>query len=106
MRDLSRLKSAMEDVDYVIHAAALKQVPTAEYNPDEAIKTNIKGAQNVIDASLASGVKKVIALSTDKAAAPINLYGATKLVSDKLFISSNNIRGKKISLFQLLDYGM
>ena len=98
VRDLSRLNSAMEDVDYVIHAAALKQVPTAEYNPDEAIKTNIKGAQNVIDASLASGVK-VIALSTDKAAAPINLYGATKLVSDKLFISSNNIRERKYLFF-------
>jgi UDP-N-acetylglucosamine 4,6-dehydratase (inverting) len=105
VRDLSRLKSAMENVDYVIHAAALKQVPTAEYNPDEAIKTNIKGAQNVIDASLASGVKKVIALSTDKAAAPINLYGATKLVSDKLFISSNNIRGKKNISFSVVRYG-
>ena len=105
VRDLSRLNSAMEDVDYVIHAAALKQVPTAEYNPDEAIKTNIKGAQNVIDASLASGVKKVIALSTDKAAAPINLYGATKLVSDKLFISSNNIRGKKNISFSVVRYG-
>ncbi len=105
VRDLSRLKSAMEDVDYVIHAAALKQVPTAEYNPDEAIKTNIKGAQNVIDASLACGVKKVIALSTDKAAAPINLYGATKLVSDKLFISSNNIRGKKNISFSVVRYG-
>ena len=90
----------MEDVDYVIHAEALKQVPTAEYNPDEAIKeTNIKGAQNVIDASLACGVKKVIALSTDKGCGSINLYGATKLVSDKLFISSNNIRGRKYLFF-------
>jgi FlaA1/EpsC-like NDP-sugar epimerase len=89
----------------VIHAAALKQVPTAEYNPDECIKTNIGGAQNVIDAALATNVKIVIALSTDKAAAPINLYGATKLVSDKLFIAANNIKGNKDLRFSVVRYG-
>ncbi len=90
VRDLPRLEMAMEGVDVVIHAAALKQVPAAEYNPFEAVKTNILGGQNVIDAALRRGVKRVIALSTDKAAAPINLYGATKLASDKLFIAANN----------------
>ena len=94
----------MEEVDYVIHAAALKQVPAAEYNPQEAIKTNIIGAQNVIESALACGVRKVIALSTDKAAAPINLYGS-KLVSDKLFISANNIRGNKNIKFSVVRYG-
>jgi UDP-N-acetylglucosamine 4,6-dehydratase (inverting) len=105
VRDLSRLKSAMENVEYVIHAAALKQVPTAEYNPFEAVKTNIIGAQNVIEASLSRNVEKVIALSTDKAAAPINLYGATKLASDKLFLSANNIRGNKKIKFSVVRYG-
>jgi UDP-N-acetylglucosamine 4,6-dehydratase len=105
VRDLPRLNLAMNKVDYVIHAAALKQVPTAEYNPFEAIKTNIIGAQNVIDASLTNNVKKVLALSTDKAAAPINLYGATKLVSDKLFTSANNIRGGNNILFSVVRYG-
>ena len=95
IRDKNRLATSMEGVDYVIHAAALKQVPILEYNPFEAIKTNILGAQNIIDAALANKVKKVIALSTDKATAPINLYGATKLASDKLFISANNYVGKK-----------
>ena len=95
VRDLPRLKLAMNEIDCVIHAAALKQVPTAEYNPIEFIKTNVIGAQNIIEASLNSKVKKVIALSTDKACAPINLYGATKLCSDKLFIAANNLSGKK-----------
>ena len=93
VRDLPRLKLAMEGVDIVIHAAALKQIPVCEYNPFEAAKTNILGGQNVIDASFECGVKKVVALSTDKACAPINLYGATKLTSDKLFIAANNYRG-------------
>ena len=100
IRDKDRLLMAFKKVDYVVHAAALKQVPTAEYNPFEFIKTNILGAQNIIEACIANNVKKVIALSTDKAAAPINLYGATKLASDKLFISANNITGKNRSLFQ------
>ena len=95
----------MENVDYVVHAAAMKQVPIAEYNPLEAVKTNIIGAQNVIECALQKGVKKVIALSTDKAAAPINLYGATKLVSDKLFISANNIKGNKNIKFSVVRYG-
>ena len=90
VRDFDRLKMAMKDVDIVIHSAAIKQVPTAEYNPFEAVKTNIIGGQYVIDAALQSGVEKVVALSTDKATAPINLYGATKLTSDKLFIAANN----------------
>ena len=94
VRDYHRLKMAMNGVDIVIHAAALKQVPACEYNPFEAVKTNIIGAQNVIDASISCSIKKVIALSTDKAAAPINLYGATKLASDKLFIAANNFKGK------------
>ena len=105
VRDESRLRLAMEDVDTVIHAAALKQVPTAEYNPFECIKTNVIGAQNVIEAAMAKGVKNVVALSTDKAAAPINLYGATKLCSDKLFIAANNIRGKRDLKFSIVRYG-
>jgi UDP-N-acetylglucosamine 4,6-dehydratase/5-epimerase len=105
VRDLSRLKRAMENVDIVIHAAALKQVPATEYNPFEAVKTNVLGAQNVIDAAIENGVKKVIALSTDKAAAPINLYGATKLTSDKLFITANNYRGTHDIKFSVVRYG-
>lgn len=105
VRDGARFKRACEGIDVIIHAAALKQVPTAEYNPDECIKTNIGGAQNVIDAALATNVKIVIALSTDKAAAPINLYGATKLVSDKLFIAANNILGDRDLRFSVVRYG-
>lgn len=105
VRDLARLHLAMRGVDYVIHAAALKQVPAAEYNPMECIKTNIHGANNVIDAALEHQVKKVIALSTDKAANPINLYGATKLASDKLFIAANNIRGEREIQFSVVRYG-
>jgi len=105
VRDLSRLRLAFDDIDIVVHAAALKQVPVTEYNPIEAIKTNILGAQNIIEASLYSNIKKVLALSTDKAAAPVNLYGATKLVSDKLFISANNLRGKRNIKFSLVRYG-
>lgn len=105
VRDLPRLQMAMEGVDAVIHAAALKQVPAAEYNPFEAIKTNVIGGQNVIDACRAQGVKKVIALSTDKAAAPINLYGATKLCSDKLFIAANNYAGGRDLRFSVVRYG-
>lgn len=105
VRDLSRLKSAMNSVDYVVHAAALKHVPIAEYNPMECIKTNINGAQNVIEASLECCVSHVIALSTDKAASPINLYGATKLASDKLFVAANNIRGGKDIRFSVVRYG-
>ncbi len=105
VRDFERLNLAMQDVDYVIHAAALKQVPAAEYNPMECIKTNINGAQNVIDAAIGNKVKKVIALSTDKAANPINLYGATKLVSDKLFTAANNIVGKGETRFSVVRYG-
>src|SRR4029077_17172671 len=95
VRDDARLRRAMEDIDIVVHAAALKPLPAAEYNPFEAVKTNVLGAQNVIDAALETGVKRVVALSTDKAAAPINLYGATKLCSDKLFIAANNIKGSR-----------
>lgn len=106
VRDRARLQRAMEGVDYVIHAAALKQVPACEYNPDEAIKTNIHGAQNVIDAALDSGsVKRVVALSTDKAVNPINLYGGTKLVSDKLFIAANAYAGSKDINFSIVRYG-
>jgi UDP-N-acetylglucosamine 4,6-dehydratase/5-epimerase len=105
VRDLSRLKRAFKNVDYVIHAAAMKHVHLAEYNPDECIKTNIGGAQNVIDASLATNVKGVVALSTDKACAPINLYGATKLTSDKLFVAANNIRGENLIKFSVVRYG-
>ena len=105
VRDYKRLEHAMEGVDYVVHAAALKQVPASEYNPAEFVKTNIIGAQNVIDACINGNVKKVIALSTDKAAAPINLYGATKLCSDKLFTSANNIIGKRKIVFSVVRYG-
>lgn len=105
IRDGARFRRACEGIDTIIHAAALKQVPTAEYNPDECIKTNIGGAQNVIDAALATNVKIVVALSTDKAAAPINLYGATKLVSDKLFIAANNIKGARDLRFSVVRYG-
>lgn len=105
VRDKERFKRACEDIDIIIHAAALKQVPAAEYNPDEFIKTNIGGAQTVIDAALETDVKVVIALSTDKAAAPINLYGATKLVSDKLFIAANNIKGWRNLRFSVVRYG-
>jgi UDP-N-acetylglucosamine 4,6-dehydratase (inverting) len=105
VRDGARFKRACEGIDVIIHAAALKQVPTAEYNPDECIKTNIGGAQNVIDAALSMDVKIVVALSTDKAAAPINLYGATKLVSDKLFIAANNIKGFRDLRFSVVRYG-
>ncbi len=105
VRDKERLKKAFYGVDFVIHAAALKHVPVAEYNPMECIKTNINGASNVIDAALEEGVKKVIALSTDKAANPINLYGATKLASDKLFIAANNIKGEREIAFAVVRYG-
>ncbi len=105
VRDKERLKRALEGVDYVIHAAALKQVPACEYNPAEAIKTNINGAQNVIDACLDTGVKKVVALSTDKAVNPVNLYGGTKLVSDKLFIAANAYSGSKDINFSIVRYG-
>lgn len=105
VRDLPRLNMAMQGVDVVIHAAALKQVPAAEYNPFEAIKTNVIGGQNVIDACLANSVSRVIALSTDKAAAPINLYGATKLCSDKLFVAANNFRGHHNIRFAVVRYG-
>lgn len=105
IRDLDRVRRALENVDYVIHAAALKQVPAAEYNPGEFIKTNINGAQNLIEACLDNGVKQVVALSTDKAAAPINLYGATKLCSDKLFVAANKYRGKRDLSFSIVRYG-
>ena len=105
VRDADRLHRAMEGVDVVIHAAALKQVPAAEYNPFECIKTNVLGAQNVIEACLDNGVKHVVALSTDKAAAPINLYGATKLCSDKLFTAANNIKGARDIRFSVVRYG-
>lgn len=105
VRDKERLLRAMEGVDTVVHAAALKQVPAAEYNPFEFIKTNVLGAQNVIDCCLDQGVKRVVALSTDKAAAPINLYGATKLCSDKLFVAANNFRGGRDIRFSVVRYG-
>jgi UDP-N-acetylglucosamine 4,6-dehydratase len=105
VRDVERLKLAMRDVDYVIHAAALKQIPAAEYNPMECIKTNIYGANNVIDAALSQGVEKVVALSTDKAVNPVNLYGATKLASDKLFVAANNITGTLKTRFSVVRYG-
>jgi UDP-N-acetylglucosamine 4,6-dehydratase len=105
VRDKERMISAMRDVDYVVHAAALKQVPAAEYNPNECIKTNIYGAQNVIDAAIAANVSRVIALSTDKAANPVNLYGATKLASDKLFVAANNISGATGPRFSVVRYG-
>lgn len=105
VRDYDRLKRAFKGVDYVIHAAAMKHVHIAEYNPDECVKTNIGGAENVIQASLETDVERVVALSTDKACAPINLYGATKLCSDKLFISANNIKGSKAIQFSVVRYG-
>ncbi|MGR3811422.1 UDP-N-acetylglucosamine 4,6-dehydratase (inverting) [Jiulongibacter sp. NS-SX5] len=105
VRDKERLIRAMSGIDYVIHAAAMKHVPIAEYNPDECVKTNIGGAQNVIDACLQTGVQRVVALSTDKACAPINLYGATKLASDKLFIAANNIKGSNPIRFSVVRYG-
>jgi UDP-N-acetylglucosamine 4,6-dehydratase len=105
VRDQPRLKQAMEGVDLVVHAAALKHVPVAEYNPMECIKTNIYGAENVIQAALAANVEKVIALSTDKAANPINLYGATKLASDKLFVAANNMTGERRTRFSVVRYG-
>jgi len=105
VRDGDRLKRACEGIDIIVHAAALKQVPAAEYNPIECIKTNIFGAENVINAALDCGVKKVVALSTDKAAAPINLYGATKLCSDKLFVAANNMKGSRELAFSVVRYG-
>lgn len=105
VRDGERLKRACEGIDVIIHAAAIKQVDTAEYNPDECVKTNIHGAQNVINAALATNVKHVVALSTDKACAPINLYGATKLCSDKLFVAANNIKGGRDLRFSVVRYG-
>ncbi|CUI70406.1 UDP-N-acetylglucosamine 4,6-dehydratase (inverting) [Achromobacter xylosoxidans] len=105
IRDEARIRRALEGIDVVIHAAALKQVPAAEYNPFECIKTNVLGAQNLIEACLDSGVKRVVALSTDKAAAPINLYGATKLCSDKLFVAANNIKGNRDIRFSVVRYG-
>jgi len=105
IRDKDRLFWAFKEVDYVIHAAALKQVPTGEYNPLEVIKTNVIGAQNIIEASINNNVKKVISLSTDKAVSPVNLYGATKLCSDKLFISANNIKGSQKISFSVVRYG-
>jgi len=105
VRDESRLMRALEGIDIVVHAAALKQVPAAEYNPFECIKTNVLGAQYLIEACLSNGIKRVVALSTDKAAAPVNLYGATKLCSDKLFIAANNIRGSRDIRFSVVRYG-
>ena len=105
IRDQDRLRRALKGVDIVVHAAALKQVPAAEYNPFECIKTNVLGAQNLIEACLDSDVKCVVALSTDKAAAPINLYGATKLCSDKLFVAANNIKGERDIRFSVVRYG-
>ena len=105
VRDFERLKSAMSNVDYVVHAAALKQVPSAEYNPIEFVKTNIYGAENIIRASIDCGVKKVLAMSTDKAANPINLYGATKFASDKIFLTANNIVGIQNTFFSVVRYG-
>lgn len=105
VRDKDRLVRAMDGIDVVVHAAALKQVPAAEYNPFECIKTNVLGAQNVIEASLDTGVKKVVALSTDKAAGPINLYGATKLCSDKLFVAANNMKGRRDIKLSVVRYG-
>lgn len=105
IRDADRVARSLEGIDVVIHAAALKQVPTAEYNPFECIKTNVLGAQNLIEACINAGVKNVVALSTDKAAAPVNLYGATKLCSDKLFVAANNIRGHHDIRFSVVRYG-
>lgn len=105
VRDGERLKQAMRGIDYVVHAAALKQVPAAEYNPTECIRTNVNGAENMINAALECGVERLIALSTDKAASPINLYGATKLLSDKLFVAANNIAGGYKTRFAVVRYG-
>ncbi len=105
VRDEMRLKRACKNIDVIIHAAAMKQVDTAEYNPEECIKTNVDGAMNVINCAIECGVKKIVALSTDKACAPINLYGATKLVSDKLFVAANNITGNKEIKFSVVRYG-
>jgi len=105
VRDLPRLTRAFHGVDYVVHAAALKQVPAAEYNPFEAVKTNIMGAKNIIDAAIDCGVKRVVALSTDKASSPVNLYGATKFVSDKLFIDGNAYAGGRVTRFSVVRYG-
>lgn len=105
VRDLERLRIGTKNVDYIVHAAAMKHVPASEYNPIECVKTNIYGAQNIITVAIENSVKKVIALSTDKAVAPINLYGATKLVSDKLFISANNLSGKNGPIFSIVRYG-
>jgi UDP-N-acetylglucosamine 4,6-dehydratase len=105
VRDLERLRRAFRGIDYIIHAAAMKHVPIAEYNPMECVKTNINGAENIINACLDSNVQRVVALSTDKACAPINLYGATKLASDKLFIAANNIRGTNPIIFSVVRYG-
>jgi len=105
VRDYERLKTALQGIDFVIHAAAIKHVPIAEYNPMECVKTNVLGAENLINACLENNVKKVIALSTDKACSPINLYGATKLTSDKLFIAANNIKGNKEISFSVVRYG-
>jgi len=105
VRDFDRLKRALKSIDYVIHAAAMKHVPIAEYNPSECVKTNINGAENVINACLETEVTRVVALSTDKAAAPVNLYGATKLASDKLFVAANNIRGWNNIVFSVVRYG-
>lgn len=105
VRDADRLKKAFKDIEVVIHAAAMKHVPIAEYNPMECVKTNVLGAENVINAAFECGVKKVVALSTDKAAAPINLYGATKLCSDKLFVAANNIKGKQDIILSVVRYG-
>tara|TARA_Y100001954_G_C15813213_1_gene606193 strand:+ start:1631 stop:2653 length:1023 start_codon:yes stop_codon:yes gene_type:complete len=105
VRDKERLHIALDEVDFVVHAAALKQVPTAEYNPMECIKTNVLGAQNIIDACMTSKVRRVVALSTDKAASPVNLYGATKLCSDKLFVAANNIVGNRDLRFSVVRYG-
>lgn len=105
VRDESRLRRALKDVDYIVHAAALKQVPACEYNPMEAVKTNIEGAMNIVNTALDSGVEKVVALSTDKAVNPVNLYGGTKLVSDKLFIAANAYRGQSGTTFSVVRYG-
>lgn len=105
VRDYERLKRACQDVDYIIHAAAMKHVSIAEYNPDECIKTNIGGAENIIRAALETNVQRIVALSTDKACAPVNLYGATKLTSDKLFIAANNIKGNRDVRFSVVRYG-
>ncbi|MHA1114334.1 MAG: SDR family NAD(P)-dependent oxidoreductase, partial [Alphaproteobacteria bacterium] len=105
VRDRDRLEMAMKDVDIVVHAAALKHVPTAEYNPIECIRTNVHGAENVVQAAFRTGVARVIALSTDKAASPINLYGASKLASDKIFVAANNLAGKAETRFAVVRYG-